>query len=136
MGIFNRNKDKKINVVPLNRDGVSSKKADTPKTTTKAKPAVKPKTAVKAKPKTIKTVAKNPSAPKSATGAAKDVMIELNKKTNKWVIRTTGSAKALKSFATQKEAIEYGKLIAKNNKSEMRVKSKKGNVRDSKSHRK
>lgn len=131
MGLFNRNKDKKINVVPLNRDGVSTKQAAPEKKVTTAKSK-----SVSTKPKTKKPTVKNPAAPKSATGAAKDVMIELNKKTNKWVIRTTGSTKALKSFATQKDAIEFGKLIAKNNKSEMRVKSKKGSVRDSKSHRK
>lgn len=131
MGLFNRNKDKKINVVPLNIDGVSTKQAAPEKKVTTAKSK-----SVSTKPKTKKPTVKNPAAPKSATGAAKDVMIELNKKTNKWVIRTTGSTKALKSFATQKDAIEFGKLIAKNNKSEMRVKSKKGNVRDSKSHRK
>lgn len=94
-----------------------------PKTTPKAKPAKKVAT-----PKAV--------VPKTASGMTKDVMIELNTKTNKWSVRTSGSTKALKTFDTQKEAAEYGKFIAKNNKSEIRVKSKTGKVRASASHRK
>ncbi len=98
------------------------------------KPIVKKTKAVK---KTlVKTPIKKTAAPKTASGMTKDVMIELNTKTKKWTLRTTGSVKALKTFDTQKEAIEHGRLIAKNNKSEIRVKSKEGKVRAAASHRK
>lgn len=93
------------------------------------------KVAPKAKP-VKKVAAPKAVVPKTASGMTKDVMIELNTKTNKWSVRTSGSAKALKTFDTQKEAAEYGKFIAKNNKSEIRVKSKTGKVRASASHRK
>lgn len=92
--------------------------------------------APKAKPVKKAVTTPKTTVPKTASGMTKDVMIELNTKTSKWSVRTSGSAKALKTFDTQKEAAEYGKLIAKNNKSEIRVKSKTGKVRASASHRK
>ncbi|CAM9135660.1 DUF2188 domain-containing protein [Mycoplasma marinum] len=66
---------------------------------------------------------------------AKDVMVQQNDD-GKWLVRTTGSQRALKLFLTQKEASEYGKLLAKKNQSEFRMKDKKGKVRETISYKK
>ncbi len=64
----------------------------------------------------------------------KDVMVEQNKD-GKWLVRTTGSVKALKLFTTQKEASVFGKELAKKNESEFRLKDKNGKVRDKVSYK-
>lgn len=143
--------DKKTNIKPKNNEvsfGEALKNKSEPvkakpKTATKVAPKVTtkatPKAAAKSKPvapKAKKVAEKPVKVPKTQTGMTKDVMVEFNVKTLKWTIRTSGSAKALKSFATQQEATAYGRLIAKNNMSELRVKGKDGKVRESSSHRK
>ncbi len=65
---------------------------------------------------------------------AKDVMVD-PRKDGSWAVRTTGSAKALKKFATQKEAAEYGKELARKNKSEFRLKGEDGKVREKRSYK-
>lgn len=58
---------------------------------------------------------------------SKDAMVYKNGES--WSVRTTASERALKNFETQEEAIQYGKEIAKKNKSELRVKGTDGKVR-------
>lgn len=56
----------------------------------------------------------------------KDIVIHF--KDNKWFVRTDGS-RAHKSFALQKEAIVYGKSMARKNQSTLLVEGKEGKVR-------
>lgn len=50
-----------------------------------------------------------------------------------WDVKKSGAPKATKHFATQDEAIEYGKNIAKNQKTELYIHAKDGKIRDKKS---
>ncbi len=65
---------------------------------------------------------------------AKDVMVD-PRKDGSWAVRTTGSSKALRKFATQKEASVYGKELAKKNKSKFRLKGEDGKVRETRSYK-
>lgn len=47
-----------------------------------------------------------------------------------WQVKGAGNEKATKLFDTQKEAISYGRVIAKNQKSELVVHNAKGRIRD------
>lgn len=47
-----------------------------------------------------------------------------------WAVKKAGSSGVTKTFSTQKEAISYGKQIAKNNRSELFIHSKRGTIRE------
>jgi len=47
-----------------------------------------------------------------------------------WAVKGEGNSKSTKNFDTQKEAIEFGKEIAKNQKSELVIHRKNGQIRD------
>jgi hypothetical protein pcarcW_19674 len=51
-----------------------------------------------------------------------------------WQVIGTGNTKATKLFNTQKEAIDYGREIAKNQKTELVIHNKKGQIRDKDSY--
>lgn len=53
---------------------------------------------------------------------------------NLWQVKRENSDKATKNFATQKEAIDYGRNIAKNQESELVIHDKKGRIRDKDSY--
>lgn len=53
---------------------------------------------------------------------------------DKWGVRGENNSKLTKKFDTQKEAINYGKRIAQNQKSELRIQNRKGQFRDSDSY--
>ncbi len=52
----------------------------------------------------------------------------------KWNVKGAGNSKATKSFETQKEAIEFAKQIAKNQKSEVVIHGRDGKIRDKDSY--
>lgn len=56
-------------------------------------------------------------------------------KNGSWVVKSIISNKTSKPFNTQKEAIDYGKNIAKNQKTDLIIYSKEGNIRDRKSYK-
>lgn len=47
-----------------------------------------------------------------------------------WQVKGAGNGKATKLFDTQKDAINYGREIAKNQKSELIIHNAKGRIRD------
>ena len=47
-----------------------------------------------------------------------------------WAVKRAGSPKATKVFATQKEAIEKGREIAKNHRSELLIHGRDGRIRE------
>ncbi|MDN4523188.1 DUF2188 domain-containing protein [Fictibacillus fluitans] len=51
-----------------------------------------------------------------------------------WGVRGEGNSKLTKSFNTQKQAIDYGRSIAKNQHSELKIQGKNGRFRDSDSY--
>lgn len=51
-----------------------------------------------------------------------------------WAVRGEGNEKDTKHFSTQKEAIEYARTIAKNQKSELIVQGKDGEIRSKDSY--
>ena len=51
-----------------------------------------------------------------------------------WQVKGAGNSKATKLFQTQNEAIEYGREIAKNQKSELVIHNKHGQIRDKDSY--
>jgi Uncharacterized protein conserved in bacteria (DUF2188) len=51
-----------------------------------------------------------------------------------WGVRGEGNSKLTKSFNTQKDAIAYGREIAKNQQSELRIQDRNGKFRDSDSY--
>jgi len=52
----------------------------------------------------------------------------------KWSVKGAGNQKATKTTATQKQAIEIAKEIAKNQKSEVVIHGKDGKIRDKDSY--
>lgn len=56
-------------------------------------------------------------------------------KDGNWAVRSTSSSRVTKTFNTQKEAIDYGKNIAKNKKTDLIVHSKEGRIRDRTSYK-
>lgn len=55
-------------------------------------------------------------------------------KSNEWRVIRENNKKATKTFPTQKEAIEYGRKIAINQKSELVIHGKDGKIRDKDSY--
>ncbi|KAF2956262.1 DUF2188 domain-containing protein [Marinitoga sp. 38H-ov] len=51
-----------------------------------------------------------------------------------WAVRGEGNKKVTKKFDTQKDAIDFGKEIAKNQKSELIIHRKDGKIRDKNSY--
>ena len=47
-----------------------------------------------------------------------------------WAVKRAGSPKATKVFATQEEAIERGREIAKNQRSELLIHGRDGRIRE------
>lgn len=56
------------------------------------------------------------------------------KNNDKWSVKGAGNSKATKNFDTQKEAIDYGRKIAKNQKSELVIHGRNGRIRDKDSY--
>lgn len=50
-------------------------------------------------------------------------------KNEKWQVKGAGNKKATKIFKTQKQAIDYGKKIAVNQKSELLTHNRQGRIR-------
>ena len=103
----------------------------------KAKPAKKKPLVKQAKPDKKKKVEKKKEAPKKADKKpVKKVLPEPKEATRtyhlvkrsdgKWEVKFAGGQKAIKLFATQKEAIEYSKQMAKNQGGSMLVHNSKG----------
>lgn len=55
-------------------------------------------------------------------------------KGNYWQVIGAGNSKATKLFSTQKEAIDYGRTIAKNQQSELVIHRPNGTIRDKDSY--
>jgi ribosomal protein S20 len=55
--------------------------------------------------------------------------VHVTPKGDNWQVKTANSSKAYKVVNTQKEAIIIGKNIATNNKSELLIRGKKGQIR-------
>ena len=53
---------------------------------------------------------------------------------NNWQVKAEKATKATKNLNTQKEAIEYARDIAKNQKSELVIHGKDGKIRDKDSY--
>lgn len=51
-----------------------------------------------------------------------------------WVVQKGGSSKPTKVFDTQKQAIEYGKSVAKNQKTELIIQGRNGRIRSKDSY--
>ena len=51
-----------------------------------------------------------------------------------WAIKVGGASRALRVFSTQKEAIDYARLIAKANSAELYIQDRSGRFRDSDSY--
>lgn len=51
-----------------------------------------------------------------------------------WAVKGEGNSKSTKDFNTQKEAIDYAREIAKNQKSEVVIHRKNGQIRDKDSY--
>jgi len=51
-----------------------------------------------------------------------------------WSVRKGGASRASKVFDTQAEAIDYAKILAKKNGSELYIHAKDGTIRDKKSY--
>jgi len=53
---------------------------------------------------------------------------------NGWAVRGAGNSKATSIHRTQREAIDVGRSIAKNQKSELLIHSREGQIRERDSH--
>ena len=53
---------------------------------------------------------------------------------NNWQVKAEKATKATKNFNTQREAIDYARDIAKNQKSELVIHGKDGRIRDKDSY--
>jgi hypothetical protein len=52
-----------------------------------------------------------------------------------WAVKGEGNSRATKIFTTQWEAIEFGRIVAMNQRSELLIHNRKGEVRDRKDYR-
>lgn len=91
----------------------------TPTKNAKAKPV---KWEPEKKPKAKKAVKKEPDL-KNGTRVYHVVK---RPEDNKWAVKYAGGEKVIKLFATQKEAVEYSKKMAKNQDGKMLVHNSKG----------
>lgn len=66
--------------------------------------------------------------------AGKNVHVVKSKDGTGWSVKTENSEKAYRNVDTQKEAIEIGKGVAKNNSSELLIHGKDGKIRDKDSY--
>lgn len=64
----------------------------------------------------------------------KNVHVTKSKDGSGWSTKTEKSKRAYKVTSTQKEAIEVGKKIAKNNNSELLIHGKNGKIREKNSY--
>jgi hypothetical protein len=55
-------------------------------------------------------------------------------KDNGWAVKGAGNSKVTKTFETQKDAIDFGRQIAKNQESELIIHKKDGTIRDKDSY--
>lgn len=51
-----------------------------------------------------------------------------------WSVKKSGSGKASKNFETKKNAINWGRKVAKNQKSELYIHGRDGRIRDKNSY--
>ncbi|WP_414154961.1 DUF2188 domain-containing protein [Pseudomonas sp. BNK-43-a] len=51
-----------------------------------------------------------------------------------WAVRGAGNSKVTKEFDTQREAIDYGRSIARNQESELLIHGRNGQIRERDSH--
>lgn len=58
----------------------------------------------------------------------------VTKRNDCWTVKGEGNSKATKLFDTQKEAIAYGREIAINQQSELRIQGKDSKFRESRSY--
>lgn len=65
---------------------------------------------------------------------AKKQNIDVSPSGDNWQVKKHNASRASKVFKTQKQAIEYGRELAKKNKSELYIKNRKGQVRDANSY--
>jgi len=49
---------------------------------------------------------------------------------DKWAVRKSGSARSTETFNTQREAIERGREIAKNQRTELYIHGRNGKIRE------
>lgn len=102
--------------------------------TAEKKPAAKSTASKPASAKSEKTAAK-PAATKPAAKSAKSdddnkvYHISKRKEENKWQVKAEGSAKALKLFLTQEEAIDYAKSVAGNQEGRIVIHKEDGGFR-------
>lgn len=64
----------------------------------------------------------------------KNVHVVKTKDSDGWSVKTENSQKAYRNVSTQKEAIEIGKNVAKNNNSELLIHGKDGKIREKNSY--
>jgi hypothetical protein len=53
-----------------------------------------------------------------------------------WSVRKSGAMRASKNFESQADAVSYGKILAKKDKSDLYVHGKSGTIRDHTSYKK
>lgn len=64
----------------------------------------------------------------------KNVHVVKSKSGNEWSVKTENSQKAYRNVSTQREAIEIGKNVAKNNSSELLIHGVNGKIREKNSY--
>ncbi|MCD8450342.1 DUF2188 domain-containing protein [Tenacibaculum dicentrarchi] len=60
--------------------------------------------------------------------------VHVTPKGKNWAVKTAKSEKSYRVVTTQKQAIEIGKNVAKNNKSELLIHGKNGQIREKNSY--
>lgn len=94
----------------------------------KAKPEKKPavKQAVPDKKKAEAKKKEAPKKPEPKKEATRTYHVVKRPEDGKWEVKFAGGQKAIKLFDTQKEALEYSKVMAKNQGGSMLVHNSKG----------
>ena len=89
-----------------------------------------PKSTTSKKSSSSKSAAKKPASKPSAQPKDDGRVYHVSKnKSGKWQVKLAGGEKAIKLFATQKEASDFAKELVKNNGGSIRVHSPKGQIR-------
>ena len=102
------------------KKGEEAKKAEEAKKQAAKKPAEKP---------AEKPAVKKPAPAKKEESSSSPKIYHISQHDNGWQVKAQGGERAVKTFATQAEAIEYAKELAKRQNASVRLHSKKGSFR-------
>ncbi|MEY2475856.1 MAG: hypothetical protein QOG87_1171 [Actinomycetota bacterium] len=75
-----------------------------------------------------------PSSTRSSSSGAADVWVQPHPKDDRWQVKRSGATRASRVFDTQSEAEEFGRTLAKRERTELVLAGRDGSIRDKRSY--